>query len=302
MVNIFGNEAVRGKKGDRGPSGPMGLPGKQGEKGDSGSIEDSCTWMGNTVLKNLELYDDKGCFFIDDPSTDLQQNKEKAFITWISKTMHRKNLIADIPAKQFSKKLINDRYALMFDGTVRYYNEELGLFQIDSGNCSGFLCITFRTNSDDKDQVLLSSFQMEENPYTEISISGAEKKIVIKSKKEKTKIISIENDVKQWSTLYVEYKGYESKPTEYNYIVKCGDSKIASGSFLLDFDDMAMFGFAMGSRFNNTGFLRGEISSLEIYHVSETSKPFPECLKNLVINNHVMKDDDPPSPKKSRVN
>ena len=88
MVNIFGKEAVRGKKGDRGPSGPRDLP---GQKGDSGSIEDSCTWMGNTVLKNLELYDDKGCFFIDDPSTDVHRDKKKALITWISRTiMHKK--------------------------------------------------------------------------------------------------------------------------------------------------------------------------------------------------------------------
>ena len=31
----------------------------------------------------------------------------------------KKNLIADRPAKQLSEKLINDRYALMFDGTTR---------------------------------------------------------------------------------------------------------------------------------------------------------------------------------------
>ena len=115
-------------------------------------------------------------------------------------------------------------------------------------------------------------------------------------------IVSIENDVKQWSTLYVEYRGYESKPTEYNYIVRCGDSTITSGSFLWDSSDMFQFGFAVGGRLNDTGFLNGEISSLEIYHVNETSKPFPECLKNLVINNHVMKDVNPPSSKKSRVN
>ena len=87
----------------------------------------------------------------------------------------------------------------------------------------------------------------------------------------------------------MEYKGYESKPTEYKYIVKCGNSKTISGSFLLDFTGFSQFGFAMGSRFNNTGFLKGEISSLEIYHVDDPSKPFPECLKNLVTNNHVMK-------------
>ena len=72
--------------------------------------------------------------------------------------------------------------------------------------------------------------------------------------------------------------------------------------FQMIYTIFSQFGFAMGSRFNNTGFLKGEISSLEIYHVNETSKPFPECLKNLVINNHVMKDVNPPSSKKSRVN
>ena len=36
MVNIFGNQAVRGRKGDRGPSGLRGRP---GQKGDAGSIE-----------------------------------------------------------------------------------------------------------------------------------------------------------------------------------------------------------------------------------------------------------------------
>ena len=280
MVNIFGNQAVRGRKGERGPSGLRGLP---GQKGDAGSIEDWCMWMGNTVLKNLELYDVKGCFFIDDPSTDVDQ-KEKTIIKWLSKTLHKKkNLIAEKP---------------MFDGAASYYSDELGLFQVTPGNCFGFLCITFKTTSDDKDQVLLSTYQTEGNPYTDISISGAEKNIVITSIKETKNTILIENDVKQWTTLYVEYKGYESKTTEYNYIVKCSDSKIISGSFLLEFSDLAMFGFAMGSRFNDTGFLKGEISSLEIYHVDDPSKPFPECLKKLILDNHVMK--TPSSSKKSR--
>ena len=79
MVNIFGNEAVRGRKGDRGPSGPRGLP---GQKGDAGSIEDWCMWMPNTTLKNLELNEDKGCFFIDNPSTDVQQDQE-TIAAWI---------------------------------------------------------------------------------------------------------------------------------------------------------------------------------------------------------------------------
>ena len=128
------------------------------------------------------------------------------------------------------------------------HSTELGLFQVDSGNCFGFLCMTFRTTSDAKDQVLLSICQTRRNPYTEIPISGVEKKIFITSKIKSKGTISIDCDVKQWTTLYVEYKGYESKPTEYNYIVKCVDSKIASKSFSIDFNDLAKFGFAMDSQ------------------------------------------------------
>ena len=69
--------------------------------------------------------------------------------------MHeKKNLIADSPAKQLSEKLINDRYAHIFDGATRYCSTELGLFQVDSGNCFDFLCMAFRTTSGSKDQVL----------------------------------------------------------------------------------------------------------------------------------------------------
>ena len=58
--------------------------------------------------------------------------------------------------------------------------------------------------------------------------------------------------------------------------------------FLLEFAGFSQFGFAMGSMFNNTGFLKGEISSLEIYHVDDSSKPFPECLRKLIIDKHVI--------------
>ena len=92
---------------------------------------------------------------------------KKTITKWISKTIRKKkNLLADIPTKQLSEKLINDRYALVFDGAVEYYSTELGLFQVDPGNCFDFLCMTFRTISDAKDQVLSSTFQVEQNPYT----------------------------------------------------------------------------------------------------------------------------------------
>ena len=65
--------------------------------------------------------------------------------------------------------------------------------------------------------------------------------------------------MRQWATLYIEYKGHESKPTEYKYIIKRGDSEIITGTFSLNYNNLAKFGFAMSGRYNDTGFLKGEI-------------------------------------------
>ena len=65
---------------------------------------------------------------------------------------------------------------------------------------------------------------------------------------------------------------------ELNINILCGDSETISGSFLLYFNDFGQYGFTMGSRYDNTRFLKGEISSLEIYHIDDTSKSIPECV------------------------
>ena len=103
---------------------------------------DSGNCFGFLCMTFRTTSDDKGCFFIDDQSTDAERDKKETIITWVSRKKHKKNnLIAELSSKQLSEKLINDRYALLFDGATRYYSTELGLLQVDSGNCFVFVFI-----------------------------------------------------------------------------------------------------------------------------------------------------------------
>ena len=49
MMNVFGGARSRGGKG---PRGPRGFPGKDS------SINDFCTWLPNTILKQLEEHEE----------------------------------------------------------------------------------------------------------------------------------------------------------------------------------------------------------------------------------------------------
>ena len=66
MVDVFGGskrfQALRGLR------GPRGITGK------AGSINDICSYMPNTVVKNVQENEENGCFFIaTDPSKDIKR-------------------------------------------------------------------------------------------------------------------------------------------------------------------------------------------------------------------------------------
>ena len=74
MVDVFGGSgSFNGGRGPRGPMGPQGLP---------GSIEDLCTWMPKSVIKNLQMNDELGSFFIEDPTKDLKKSGDDRCKYW----------------------------------------------------------------------------------------------------------------------------------------------------------------------------------------------------------------------------
>ena len=154
-MNVFGGSSVAGK----GPRGPRGFRGKDS------SIIDFCTWLPQTVLKNLQAHDERCCFFIQDLSKDLKQ-EGKEIVEWVSRSISGLNLQAEKSTKEIEE--LEDRYVMTFDKT-RYSSEDLILLA-NPPNMYGFLCITFRA-SIIQDQVLLSDYQkVSGKEYCEIKL------------------------------------------------------------------------------------------------------------------------------------
>ena len=84
-------------------------------------------------------------------------------------------------------------------------------------------------------------------------------------------IIIIQHTCRDWTTLFIEYFNTE-KQMYGNYIIN--DDENTSGIFI-------------GSRDNNTQFLTGAISGIEMYYTKYEEKELPNPLKQLMIQNQM---------------
>ena len=102
MVDVFGG-ARSGKR----IRGPRGLPGTKGSKGDSGKsgMEELCSWMPNTVLKNLQEQEEVCCFFIEDLEKDVKRTGNDV-TEWISRGATKRNLALSKDKKPAKLKLL----------------------------------------------------------------------------------------------------------------------------------------------------------------------------------------------------
>ena len=260
-MNVFGGARSAGK----------GVRGPRGFRGKDTSIIDLCTWLPKTILTNLQTYDERGCFFVQNIEKDLVR-KDKKITTWVSRSLPGLNLDADKPSSDIEE--LKDRYVINFK-EARYSTDELTLFK-NLAQVYGFLCVTFRVNTDE-DQVLMSDYQKRtaaENGYCEIRVAANE--IVIHAH---TVTEIIQHSCKSWTTLFIEYNT-DDEDTHYTYNVNG-----IIGSFIAPVRDETWEGFALGSRWDGTYFLNGQIASLEMYWTMGTSATFPEPVKRAVIKN-----------------
>ena len=259
-MNVFGGTRTL----DKGPRGPRGFRGRDS------SIIDFCSWLPNTLLKNLQTHDERGCFFVQNPDKDLVR-KGKEITTWISRSLPGLNLDADKPSTEIEK--LEDRYVINFDKT-RYSTDDLTLF-CNIPRSYGFLCVTFRVTTDE-DQVLLSDYQQpwaKEMGYCEIKVTANE---IILHAHTVTEII--QHSCKNWTTLFIENNSDE-EITHYRYNVNG-----ITGSFVAPVRDSGNGGFSLGSRWDDTFFLKGQIASLEMYWM-ESCTSLPHPVKEVIIRN-----------------
>ena len=63
----------------------------------------------------------------------------------------------------------------------------------------------------------------------------------------------------------------------------------AAGSFTTTTEKGAMYGLALGSRFDaTTQYFRGQIAGLEIYHGQDNANALPPCVLKLIVENQII--------------
>ena len=84
-MNVFGGAASGGMM-ESGPRGPCGFRGKDSSMNDFG------TWLPQTIINNLQVNDEKGTFFIENPEKDLIRKKQ-VIAEWVSRSERGGNFV-----------------------------------------------------------------------------------------------------------------------------------------------------------------------------------------------------------------
>ena len=300
MVDVFGdNNSFPTEQGPRGPRGPRGASGTSG-------IDDLCKWMPNTMLKYLHEIEEQAYFVITDPLKDVRKkDKTKEIVEWISRSHNKINLVGETPTKDIIKLHHNNGYALVFHKN-HYTGEGLSFM---NGVC-GFLCVTFCTESVDEDQSLISTYDPDypEVLYNEISVSASTISINGFNKDRHPVCVSIQHDCQQWTTLYIDWFEENENTISGSFFVN--NNVASSEKFNFQKEDTRANFIDVGCRgeVSNRPFT-GRVSALELYCTFKQQQQqqrgkstLPTALKDLIINNQLIKNNihSPPAKKKKK--
>jgi len=291
MVNVFGEEAFRGR---RGPPGVDGLPGPQGTKGDPGEngINLMSLWMSNTLTKSLRENDENGCFFIKSLK-DIERDNKKIKI-WKTKCSNGKNLNAVRPSESLVKLSDDQGYAIEFTNSL--YVVKIALL-MDYRPGYGFFCVTFKTH-DLKEQTLFSNHDKYNQDYPANELLVSKSKISICGvKNEKSTSFSIDHDCRDWTTLFVEWNVNKvQNESTFHYIIN--NDKQLTGSFSFDTFWTTTNFIAIGDRDDDSLYkpFNGQVRAIEFYFSADIldGKCLPTSLRNKIIETQCVKTDFPP--------
>ena len=275
-MNVFGGARTRGGKG---PRGPRGFPGKDS------SISDFCTWLPNTILKQMQEHEEASYLLNrKNPEEDLVRGKGKVITEWKSRNLQKGNLVAMHPSSEV-EQTSDGNYAMVFHNNL-YKSPMLTLIDCIPGY--GYLCITFKVDGDGE-QVLITNDRRAHDrirQFHEISVSATE--IVISGYlQNKPTQIPIQHNCRNWTTFFLDYTTHEPASTsEFTYILD-NDPRM-QGSFTLQCPRASQSGVYIGGRKDGTKAFVGSLHGLETYF-THSPRPIPQTLKELIIKTQQIK-------------
>ena len=250
----------------------------RGFLGKDSSIRDFCTWLPNTILKQIQEHEEVSYLLNQrNPEGDLTRNENKAILEWKSRNLQKANLVAVHPSSEV-KITPDGNYAIVFHKNL--YRSQLDFIETTTPGY-GYLCITFRVDGDGE-QVLITNHKTHDKlrQCHEISVTATE--IIISGYLQNNPIqIPIQHNCQNWTTFFLDYTTHESVNTsEFTYILN-NDPKM-QGSFTLQRPRASQPGVYVGSRKDGSKPFVGSLHGFETYFTSNPS-PIPQSLKELII-------------------
>ena len=146
------------------------------------------------------------------------------------------------------------------------------------------MCVTFRLQGDHEQTILTNYDPANPTQFNEISATNTEI-YIWRQKDAKSTHVIVRHMCRDWSTLFIEWFSTE-KQIYGNYIIN--DDEKTKGTFTFDQTGVHTSGIFVGRRANNTKFLTGAISGIEMYYTRRKEKELPNHLKQLIIQNQMV--------------
>ena len=270
-MNVFGGARSRGGKG---PRGPRGFPGKDS------SISDFCTWLPNTILKQIQEHEEVSYLLNSkNPEEDVTRDETRAIIEWKSRNRQKNNLIA-VHSSSEIEEIPFKNYAMVFHKNL--YHAQINCFINTVIPGYGYVCITFKVDGEGE-QVLISKDHPAHDRFREfheISVTQTEINISGYLENKPTKI-PIQHNCRNWTTFFLDYTTHDAVQTsEFTYILD-NDSRM-QGSFTLQRPRVYTLGAYIGGLKYGTKAFVGSLHGIELYH-TKIPQPIPQTLKELII-------------------
>ena len=275
MVSIFGGYG----RGPRGPAGPAGPKGKDGKDG----LQLMSQWFPNAILRTIQEYSLKSCFLLEDPDEDTRINDDDVIVKWVDRALSDDNGLWALDGSKDLKKILDKkytRYAIGFQNNS-YLSDQI-LLDINPG--TGFICITFKTNSKTP-SYLLSNYIPDDTYFSNFEILVDMETICVQGySSKKPDEYGIPTNAKEWTTLFLEYT-VKDKEIHFHYMLNADKDQI--GEFSLSKPILTKGGYTLGQRHavvSTKDSFSGDIACLESYH-NPSQERFPLDLR-MVISEH----------------
>ncbi len=235
---------------------------------------DPAQWFPDKTYLAFQKEIEEASFLIADTQRDLDVGKGGYYVLWESRSDKKINAISVVPTK-ICVNISAERWALKFHSGTLYKIDGIGL-RDSVGVC---ICLTFRIDSEDREQYILSDYDPDERDCRGVSSKNNTIRIWGVNNSDGYLTIDLPNIGQRWWTIFIEWTGADE-----NHSGRFSINDSINGTFptkpLLGL--MGMTTYLGGKYGSDIGHFNGAFASLDIFRKKAPQK-IPSHLIKLII-------------------